>query len=103
VIGGNTFCGTVEVPGTPRLSWLHQEALPGGAIEGNDRLFRVQGSTMLVACGLGYGFVPLRYGSAPEVPILTLRRVGAQLPVAVEEAVSDTLIERFQDAPADTL
>lgn len=104
ILGGNTFCGQVEVPGTPRLSWLRDEALPGAVVEGVDRLFRVSGGTLLVTCGLGYGFVPLRFGAPPEVPILTLVRLGAP-PAAgpVQEAVADTTIQRFQGAPADSL
>lgn len=103
VIGGNTFCGSVEVPGTPRLSWLHTVALPGASIPSSDRLFRVQGSTVVVACGLGYGFVPIRFGAAPEVPILTLLRVAPRAAVAAEEAIEDTLIQRFQGPAPDTL
>jgi uncharacterized protein len=102
VVGGNTFCGTVEVPGTPRLSWLRNEIFPNAAIEGSDRLFRVQGSTVLVACGIGYAFVPTRFWNAPEVPILTIRRVGLPGEVGPGEAVEDTLIQRFQ-SPRDTL
>src|SRR5690606_36860431 len=34
IIGGNTFCGEIEVPIAPRLSWLATEVLPGGRLEG---------------------------------------------------------------------
>jgi uncharacterized protein len=102
-VAGHTFCGNVEVPGTPRLSWLRAEVFPGATVEGVDRLFRVQGSTVAVSCGLGFGFVPLRFGAPPEVPILTLTRVGERLAPPVGPAVEDTLIQRFQGAPADTL
>ncbi len=75
ILAGNTFCGSVEVPGTPRLSWLREEALPGAAMEEFDRIFQLRGSTLVITCGIGYGFVPLRFGAAPEVPIVSL--VGA--------------------------
>jgi uncharacterized protein len=74
ILAGHTFCGQVEVPGTPRLSWLATEVFPSGGVEVSEQLFRIQGATVLVTCGLGYGFVPLRFGAAPEVPILTLVR-----------------------------
>jgi uncharacterized protein len=83
-VGGNVFCGQVEIAGTPRFAWLRDEIFPGGLVEGTDRLFRVMGGTVVVSCGLGYSFVPIRFGAAPEVPLLTLRRF----------AVAD-------DAPAD--
>jgi uncharacterized protein len=101
VLGGGTFCGRVEVPGSPRLSWLRNEALPDAYIEGTNRLFRVQGATLVIACGVGYGFVPLRFGAAPEVPIVTLVRVGPRSPAPEGDIVEDTLIQRFQpQAPA---
>lgn len=106
VIAGNTFCGDVEVPATPRLSWVRDELFPGGVVEGtDDRLYRVRGQTVLVTCGLGYGFVPIRFGAPPEVPLLTLRRIGPPVDEAPDQGsvVADSLIERFQGAPQDTL
>jgi uncharacterized protein len=103
IVAGNTFCGQTEVPGTPRLQWLRSEVFPGGEIEGRDRLFRVQGSTVLVSCGIGFGFVPIRFGASPEVMLLTLVAVGASAPVEARAAVEDTLIQRFQRPSADTL
>jgi predicted MPP superfamily phosphohydrolase len=104
IVGGNTFCGQVEVPGTPRLSWLRNEVFPGGQIEGLDQLFRVQGSTVLVTCGVGYGFVPLRYGAAPEVPILTLARIADPLAEEpAESALPDSLIDRFREQTPESV
>ena len=100
VVAGGTFCGDIEVPGTPRLSWLREEALPNGGVEGLDRVFQVLGSTVVVTCGVGYGFVPLRFGAAPEVPILTLRAAGGV--AAPDSIVPDTLLERFQRQSTDT-
>lgn len=111
VVAANTFCGDVEVPGTPRISWVREELFPGGAVEGtDDRLFRVRGQTVLITCGIGYGYVPVRFGAAPEVPILTLRRAGGSTETeapAPGTAVADSTIQRFQGSdqttPPDTL
>lgn len=97
-LAGNTFCGKVEVPGSPRLGWLNTEALPGAVVEGAERLYRVAGATLFVTCGVGYGFVPTRLGFPPEVALVTLRGPGAP---AAAEAVSDsaaldTLLRRYQ-------
>ena len=73
VLAGNVFCGEVEVAGTPRLSWLREEAMPAFAVEGQEQLFYREGTAVFVTCGVGYGYVPLRFGAAPEVPIVTLR------------------------------
>ncbi len=105
IVSGNTFCGQVEVPGSPRLTWLRDEAFPGGSIPGLDHLFRVQGSTVLVTCGVGYGFVPLRYGAAPEVPLLSLVRFADPLgdEPSLPDTLPDSIIDRFrQDAAAPT-
>lgn len=103
VISGNTFCGTVEVAGTPRISWLRNEALPSASIEGAERLFRVRGSTLLVTCGIGYGFIPLRFGAAPEVPILTVVGFGAETGQESETgAAADSLLQQLEASRADT-
>jgi uncharacterized protein len=101
ILAGGTFCGGVEMPGTPRISWVRQEALPGAYMEGTERLFQVRGGTMVVTCGTGYGFVPVRFGAPAEVPVVTLRRVGARVEVAGAEEVPDTLIQRFQGPAAE--
>jgi predicted MPP superfamily phosphohydrolase len=97
ILAGNTFCGSVEVPGTPRLSWLRGEGLPGAAVPGVDRLFRLDGNTMFVTCGVGYTFLPARLGSPPEVALVTLRSVAPEEPVAAPDpGVPDSLLQRFQ-------
>jgi len=101
ILSGGTFCGQIEIPGTPRLSWVQNEALPGAYIQDTQRLFRVQGSTLFVACGIGYGFVPIRFAAPPEVAIVTLSRVGPRTPEVDSGSVADTLIQRFQRPPAE--
>lgn len=98
-IAGGTFCGRVEVPGTPRLSWLDSEGLPGAVARGAPRMYRLARSVMFVSCGVGYGFVPVRFGAPPEVALITLRRAG--IPTAAEvvqpDSVDlDSLLRRFQ-------
>lgn len=105
ILAGNTFCGRVEVPGTPRLAWLVSEALPGAAIPEVERLFRIKENTLFVTCGVGYGFVPVRFGAPPEVALVTLRAIGTGAPAADAGAsVPDSLLQRFQqrDSAADT-
>jgi predicted MPP superfamily phosphohydrolase len=99
VLAGNTFCGQVEVPGTPRLSWLATEALPGAAVPGAPQLFRLDDSVMFVTCGLGYGFIPARFGTPPQVALVTLHPVlpRESRPAPRTDSVSiDSLLERYQ-------
>lgn len=77
VLAANTVCGSVPVPGTPQLSWLTTEALPGARIPGVERLLRVEETLMFVTCGVGYGFLPVRLSAPPEVALITLRGVEA--------------------------
>lgn len=106
-LAGNTVCGPVEVPGTPRLAWLVNEALPGGAVPGADRFFVVEETVMFVTCGVGYSFVPTRFGGRPEVAIVTLRS-PAGAPEMEEPAADTTPADSIPDgsrpgpAPADT-
>jgi predicted MPP superfamily phosphohydrolase len=107
VVAGHTFCGQVEVPGTPRLSWLATTVLPNTGVAGTDRLFRVRGNNVLVTCGLGYSFVPVRLGAPPEVVIITLRRAMESTPAQTPPAtVPDSLLLQVPGAepsqPADT-
>jgi predicted MPP superfamily phosphohydrolase len=76
VLAGHTFCGQVEVPGTPRLAWLNTEVLPGTPNPAVTRIYRVRGSTLFVTCGVGFGYVPVRFGAPPEVAMITLRGAG---------------------------
>lgn len=100
-VAGGTFCGGVEIPGTPRLSWLNSEALPGALVDGAERLYRIGPMVLFVTCGTGYGFVPVRFGAPPEVALITLRSVGApeEDPSA---APPDTLMQQFEESLADT-
>jgi predicted MPP superfamily phosphohydrolase len=99
VLAGHTFCGQVEVPGTPRLTWFNSEVLPGTPNPASTRIYRVRGSTLFVTCGLGFGYVPVRYGSPPEVAMITLRGVGAAVPQDSARAPGavnvDSLIQSF--------
>lgn len=99
MIAGHTFCGQLEVPGTPRLSWLNTEVFPGTPDPANTRIYRVRGSTLFVTCGVGFGYVPVRFGAPPEVAMITLRGAGnvaaadsARAPGAVNV---DSLIQQF--------
>jgi predicted MPP superfamily phosphohydrolase len=106
ILAGNTFCGRVEVPGSPRLSWLTATALPGAAVKGMPRFFRFGTSVMFVTCGTGYGFVPVRFGAPPEVALVTLHPVlppgaarAADSATARADSMSmDTLLRRYQGA-----
>lgn len=101
-LAGNTFCGPVEVPGTPRLSWLQGEALPGAAVPGAERLFLLDTTVLFVTCGVGYSFVPTRLGGAPEVALVTLRSAEAARREETDtaSAAADSLVESY--APRDT-
>ena len=101
VLAGHTFCGDVEVPGTPRLSWVNTEVFPGTPEPATRRIYRVRGSTLFITCGVGYSFVPVRFGHAPEVALITLRGVGgpaenADSARAAAEAGIDSLIQSYQ-------
>lgn len=76
VLAAHTFCGRVEVPGTPRLSWLNTEVFPFAEGSNTQRIYRVRGATLFVTCGVGYSFLPVRFGAAPEVALVTLRGRG---------------------------
>jgi predicted MPP superfamily phosphohydrolase len=98
VLSGHTFCGQVEVPGTPRLTWLNTEVFPGTPSPASTRIYRVRGSTLFVTCGVGFGYVPVRYGSPPEVAMITLRGVGGAAPADSAKAGAvnvDSLIQQF--------
>lgn len=76
VLAAHTFCGRVEVPGTPRLTWLNSEVFPFAQGSNAQRIYRVRGATLFVTCGVGYTFVPVRFGAPPEVALVTLRGHG---------------------------
>lgn len=108
VLAGGSFCGNVEVPGTPRLSWVRTLALPGAALGDFDRFFRMEGNTMFVTCGVGFSFMPVRLAAPPEVALITLQSVA---PPTTEQsspdsvAIPDSIMQRYQvpdSVPADT-
>lgn len=106
MLSGHTFCGQVEVPGTPRLSWFNTEVRPGTPDPARTRIYRVRGATLFVTCGIGFGYVPVRFGAPPEVAIITLRGVGGIAPPgdSASAAVNvDSLIQTYTpDSAADT-
>lgn len=102
ILSGHTFCGNVEVPGTPRLTWVNSEIFPGTPDPARRRIYRVRGSTLFVTCGLGFSFVPVRYGAPPEVALVTLRAVGPPPGAAAADSARkaaevniDSLIQAF--------
>ena len=98
-LAGGVFCGRVEVPGTPRLSWLNEQGLPGAVAPNVGRLYRLERTVMFVTCGVGYTFVPVRFGAAPEVALVTLRRSGVPTNAEIVQPDSlnlDSLLRRFQ-------
>ena len=99
MLAGHTFCGQVEVPGTPRLTWLNTEVFPGTANPASTRIYRVRGATVFVTCGLGFGYVPVRFGAPPEVALITLRGVGGEAEADSARAPAgvnvDSLIQSF--------
>lgn len=106
-LAGNTVCGPVEVPGTPRLSWLVGEALPGAAAPGAERLFVAEGTVMYVTCGVGYSFLPARFGGTPEVALVTLRSAAAErddepAPATGDTTAADSALRAADAAAADT-
>jgi uncharacterized protein len=110
-LAGHTFCGDVQVPGTPRLRWVNTEVFPGTPEPDRRRIYRVRGATVFITCGVGFGYVPVRFGAPPEVAMITLRAVGAALEAdadpAGDAADVDSLIRAFTpdapeaEAPAD--
>jgi predicted MPP superfamily phosphohydrolase len=107
LLAGHTFCGQVEVPGTPRLAWFNTQVLPGTADPGHTRIWRIRGATVFATCGLGYSFVPVRFGAPPEVALITLRAVGAPAAALVDSAAArqantDSLIHEFQQRDTTT-
>lgn len=106
MVAGHTFCGRMEVPGTPRLSWVNTELFPSPAhrIAGADRLYRVGGNGLFITCGVGYSFVPVRLGAPPEIALITLRRVGGAKKEtdAPPRANVDSLLQQYQRPPAGT-
>jgi uncharacterized protein len=104
ILAGNTFCGRVEVPGTPRLAWYETQAMPNVAVPGVERLYRVRNNTLFVTCGTGYSFIPVRMGAPPEVVLVTLRGMDEAPEIITEPGAAslDSILERYEvtDTPA---
>lgn len=101
ILAGNAYCGDIEVPGTPRLSWLNENVFPGEARSPDQRIYEVRGSTLFVTCGVGYSFLPARLGVPPEVAMVTLRSDTPPGEVApadttVRQPNLDSLIQVYQ-------
>lgn len=97
VLAGHSICGPLEVPGTPRLAWLNTDVLPGAASPVTDRFRRVGGTALFVTCGLGFSFLPARFGGTPEIALITLRGPGSPaLADTVGTASRDSLLNVFQ-------
>lgn len=99
LVAGHTFCGSVEVPGTPRLAWFNSEVVPGTPDPGRTRIYRLRGATVFITCGVGYSFIPVRYGAAPEVALITLRGYGTARPDSAQAAAAprtDSLLDVYR-------
>jgi hypothetical protein len=103
VIAGQTFCGHIDVPGTPRLVTLAEMTLAAERLRGSNRLYRSRGTTMFVSCGLGYSFVPARFAAAPEVAMVTLIRIPDPRPEGADTvpAAPQPAPEAEPDEPAE--
>jgi uncharacterized protein len=102
VLSGHAFCGRMEVPGTgtPRLQWINSEVLPIAKGSPTQRTYRIGTHALFVTCGVGYSFVPARFGSPPEVALITLKAVAsAPRPDSLKAAAAvslDSLAEAVQ-------
>jgi len=98
-LAGGVFCGRVEVPGTPRVSWVNENSLPGSVVPGVPRIYRFDKTVMYVTCGVGYSFVPVRFGAPPEIALVTLHVAGQREPQVSEAALDsmniDSLLTRY--------
>lgn len=97
-LAGHTFCGDVEVAGTPRLSWLNSEIFSGVQTPGVPRLYRIGKTTLFVTCGTGYSFVPVRFGTPPEVGLVTLRTSAASAATTPAQPPIDSLLQQYDRA-----
>ena len=63
------------------------------------RIYRVRGATVFITCGVGYSFIPVRFGAPPEVALITLRGFGAAEPDSTARpagADTDSLLQFYQ-------
>lgn len=97
LLSGWAHCTRVPLPWAPaRTSW-EAGLLRGRGVPGVPGLYRLRGNPLLVPCGLGYGFVPMRVGAPPEALLVRLRRVlPPDTAAPADTAGLDTLLRRFQ-------
>jgi predicted MPP superfamily phosphohydrolase len=100
ILSGHAFCGPVEVPGTPRLSWINTEVLPIANGSPTQRSYRINGHALFITCGVGYSFLPARFSTPPEVALITLKSVpSTPRPDSVKAAAAanlDSLADAMQ-------
>jgi hypothetical protein len=75
-------------------------------VPGAPQFFRLDDSVMFVTCGLGYGFIPARFGTPPRVALITLHPVVPResRPVRTDSVGIDvdSLLERYQRQDSST-
>lgn len=106
ILAGHAGCGSVPPPGATPLARL-RERVPGAQMPETERAFRVRGTTLLVTCGTGNSYIPVRLGAAPEVLLVTLRRATAAQPPsppAPAPPIPDSTLRRYRvpPPPSDT-
>ena len=89
VVAGGAFCGEVDVPGLPRLETIEAELPDLTPAPRVPRLHTLRNNPLFITCGLGYSFVPVRFGAPPEVVLVTLRRATEPLPSSADTSVSE--------------
>lgn len=98
ILAGDAGCGAVPPPDGVPLTRLRDEIVPSAGLPQDPRAFRVGQSTMLVTCGVGNSYVPVRLGAPPEVLLVTLRRAGSireSGDTVSVPTVPDSLLRRF--------
>ena len=99
VIAGGTFCGPIDVPAVPRLEAVTAELPDLVPVPGAARLYKLRGNPLFITCGLGYSFVPVRFGAPPEVVLVTLRR-AAQTSTSPPSADADSAVVGGEETSA---
>jgi len=100
LLSGWAHCGRVPLPWAPRRAEWEAGLLRGRAVPGVEGLYRLRGNPLLLTCGLGYGFVPMRFGAPPQALLVRLRRTLPPDTAARADTVGlDTLLRRFQRPP----
>ena len=84
VVAGGAFCGQLDVPGVPRLETIEAELPDLTPAPRVPRLYTLRGNSLFITCGLGYSFVPVRFGAPPQIVMVTLRRATEPLPASAD-------------------